>query len=54
MKTSIIGATVVFEDGARPATVVIAEDGTIDGVVHANAVTDGAAVIDASGLYLFP
>jgi len=54
VKTSIIGATVVFEDGARPATVVIAEDGTIDGVVGFNAATDGTDVIDASGLYLFP
>lgn len=44
----------VFESGVQPATVVIAEDGTIDRVLRPEEDIVGTEVIDGSGLHLFP
>jgi len=54
VRTSIVGATVIFDEGVHPATVVIAEDGTIEAVTRPGSVADGTETIDASGLHLFP
>lgn len=54
MKTAIVGGIVVFEDGAVPATIVIAEDGTIGALLRPGEPVAADEVIDAAGLHVFP
>lgn len=52
--TAIVGGTVVTEAGIFEATVLVAEDGTISGVVSPGQRVAAAETIDASGLHVLP
>jgi allantoinase len=54
VRTAIAGGTVVFEEGAVPATIVVAADGTIEAVVGPAERVAVDEVIDATGLHVFP
>jgi allantoinase len=54
MRAAISGGRVVLESGVVPATVTIADDGTIDAITSASATPPADEVIDATGLFVFP
>jgi allantoinase len=54
VKTAIVGGSVVFEEGVAEATILIADDGTIEAVAKPAAPDDVDEIIDASGLHVFP
>jgi allantoinase len=52
--TAIVGGTVVTEATVFDATVLVAEDGSISGLVAPSVHVSASTTIDASGLHVFP